>query len=529
MHFSKTIKTAAFATMVGLFSAVSAQASVVPIESPFVTSYLSTTTKLVSALNEQNDTLVVVVPENTTVRLAGWSNATASHVQRVMAIAKFDGSVGQTHTIVAPPGLNAERLVLVDVGDPAAAPRYKVEEAGASLAALLNGVSAEKVAVDGSLITDASQNSRVLSQLSHGVDLRNYRFDRLKSEVDARPAQQFTYQVSNRSQADKAFADMRALAEGVFLARELTNLPGSNGYPAAFAEYARQTLEPLGVEVTILGPEQVKELGMGALYGVSQGSQHKAHLLVAHYRGNNDQPIALVGKGITFDTGGYNLKTTSSSIVTMHTDKAGAAAVVGAVVALAGQKADVNVVAVAPLAHNLVSDVAQLPGDVVTTGSGLTIEVGNTDAEGRLVLADGLWYAREHFKPRVMADIATLTGAKVRAIGTDFSAVFSDHEEVYESLRQAAEATHERVWRLPLDPVFAEAISSRIADMKNTGAPGASAGAMLLQRFVGDTPWVHIDMAGNALVSSDKGIHPRGSTGYGVRMLTEWVKTYPAE
>lgn len=213
----------------------------------------------------------------------------------------------------------------------------------------------------------------------------------------------------------------------------------------------------------------------------------------------------------------------------MHTDKAGAAAVVGAVVALAGQKADVNVVAVAPLAHNLVSDVAQLPGDVVTTGSGLTIEVGNTDAEGRLVLADGLWYAREHFKPRVMADIATLTGAKVRAIGTDFSAVFSDHEEVYESLRQAAEATHERVWRLPLDPVFAEAISSRIADMKNTGAPGASAGAMLLQRFVGDTPWVHIDMAGNALVSSDKGIHPRGSTGYGVRMLTEWVKTYPAE
>lgn len=223
MHFSKTIKTAAFATMVGLFSAVSAQASVVPIESPFVTSYLSTTTKLVSALNEQSDTLVVV-PENTTVRLAGWSNATASHVQRVMAIAKFDGSVGQTHTIVAPPGLNAERLVLVGVGDPAAAPRYKVEEAGASLAALLNGVSAEKVAVDGSLITDASQNSRVLSQLSHGVDLRNYRFDRLKSEVDARPAQQFTYQVSNRSQADKAFADMRALAEGVFLARELTNL-----------------------------------------------------------------------------------------------------------------------------------------------------------------------------------------------------------------------------------------------------------------------------------------------------------------
>lgn len=526
MCFSKTMKMAALATVVGLFSPISSDANA-KIESTFVDSYLSTQTKIVSQFTEQADTLVVLVPQNSEVRLSEWSQTTANFVKRVVQIAKFEGDIGQTHTIVAPQELPFDRLVLLGVGDPSATPRYKVEEAGASLAALFNSLSLEKVLVDGSLITDDTLNTQVLAQLAHGLDLRNYRFDRLKSEAEDRPSQHITYRLNKPSQAMQTFADFRALAEGVFLARELTNLPGSDGYPAAFAQYARQALEPLGVEVTIIGPQQVKELGMGALYGVSQGSQHKAHMLVAHYRGNNDQAIALVGKGITFDTGGYNLKTTSSSIVRMQTDKAGAAAVVGALVALAGQKADVNVVAIAPLAHNLVSHTAQLPGDVVTTGSGLTIEVANTDAEGRLILADGLWYAREYFKPRVIADIATLTGSKVRAVGNDFSAVFSSHEQVYQSLHKAAEATHERVWRLPLDPVFEDTIKSRIADMKNTGSPGASAGAMLLQRFVGDTPWIHIDMAGNALVSADEGIHPHGATGYGVRLLSEWVKTYP--
>ncbi|WP_241971897.1 leucyl aminopeptidase family protein [Aliidiomarina taiwanensis] len=526
MHLPKSIKTITLAAMLGLFNPLMGCASA-HVEANFVESYLSTQTQLVTNFNELGDTLVVVVPEGAQVKLAGWSNDTANHVQRVMDIAKFEGKVGQTHTIVAPLGLTVDRLILVGVGNPADAARHKVEEAGASLAAMFNSLSAETVSIDGSLIENSNDNSRILAQLSHGIDLRNYRFDRFKSDPAPRPSQNMRFLVSDRSQASKEFADYRALAEGVFLARELTNLPGSNGYPAAFAEYARQAFESLDVEVTILGPEEVKAMGMGALYGVSQGSQHQAHLLVAHYKGNNDQPIALVGKGITFDTGGYNIKTDSSSMRRMHTDKAGAAAVIGSVLTLASQKADVNVVAVAPLAHNMVSDKAQLPGDVVTTGSGLTIEVGHTDAEGRLVLSDGLWYAREHFQPRVMADIATLTGAKIRAIGNDFSAVFSDHEEVYESLRAAAEATNERVWRLPLDPVFESAIESRIADVINTGSPGASAGAMLLQRFVGDTPWIHIDMAGNALVGSDKGIHPRGSTGYGVRMLTEWAKSNP--
>ncbi|MCC5855300.1 MAG: leucyl aminopeptidase [Idiomarina sp.] len=525
MKFKASLKALAFAgALAGMSSTASAQ-----FENPFVTSYLNTTYSVSQSAAERADTLVLPVPEGAEVVLSDWSTNTREHVQRALAAADFTGRKGQQATILAPAGLNVDRLIVIGVGDPSDVSRADVETYGAALAATINRSSAEAITVDGRLISNPVYNGRILAALSHGVELRNYRFDRLMSAPSARPAQNYHWRVASRSQAQSEFAELQALAQGVFLARELTNLPGSDGYPAAFAEYARQALEPLGVEVTILGPEEVKALGMGALYGVSQGSQHKAHLLVAHYRGSDQRPIALVGKGNTFDTGGYNLKTDAASILRMQTDKAGGAAVVGAVKALAGQRATVNVVGVVPLSLNMISGEAYLPGDVVTTGSGLTIEVANTDAEGRLILADGLWYAREHFNPRAMADIATLTGAKVTAVGTAFSAIFSEHDTILRTLTEAGELTQERVWRLPLDPAFEGAIESRIADMKNTGAPGASAGAMLLQRFVGDTPWVHIDMAGNALVDGDSGIHPRGATGYGVRMLTEWVKRYPEE
>lgn len=526
MRLVRTFKTLALAAAL---AAATGQVAAQSQTNLTMDAYLATKVQVANKAFHQADTFVVAVPEGAEVRLAGWSKATVEQVQRALKAAQFEGKVGQLETVLAPVGLKVDRLIFVGVGTPATVERYKIEEAGAALAAAINRTKATKVSVDGSLMTNATENGRILAQLAHGVDLRNYRFDRFKSKPAARPAQEYHYHVGNSNQAQQEFSQLRALAEGVFIARELTNLPGSSGYPAAFVEYARQALEPLGVDVTILGPEQVKALGMGALYGVSQGSQHKAYLLVAHYRGNQDQPIALVGKGISFDTGGYNLKASGGSIGNMQTDKAGAAAVVGAIAALAGQKANVNVVGLAPLAHNLISGEAQLPGDVVTTGAGLTIEVANTDAEGRLVLADGLWYAREYFKPRAIADIATLTGAKMTAVGTEYAGVFANNEQVYQTMLTAAELVRERVWRLPLDPAFESSIASRIADMKNTGSPGASAGAMLLQRFVGDTPWIHIDIAGNALVSGDQGIHPRGATGFGVRLLSEWVKAYPTD
>lgn len=325
--------------------------------------------------------------------------------------------------------------------------------------------------------------------------------------------------------AKQHHANYQAIAKGVFLARDITNLPGGDGYPQAIAEMAAKTLKPLGIKVTVLNPEQVRKAGMGALYGVSKGSEHKAYLLAAHWQGSKDQPVALVGKGNTFDTGGYNLKTSSGSILRMQTDKAGGGAVLGAVMALAGQKAPVNVVAVVPLSHNLISGSALLPGDVLTAGDGTTIEVGSTDAEGRLILADGIWYARDKFKPRAIADIATLTGSKVGALGTAYSAIFTEHDDLLATMKQAGEATDELVWQLPLGP-YPGIISSTLADIKNVGSPGAQAGAVFLQHFAKDTPWIHIDMAGNAYNTSASGIHPAGANGYGVRLLTEWVQLF---
>ncbi|MBC53446.1 MAG: peptidase M17 [Gammaproteobacteria bacterium] len=489
--------------------------------------YLQTTMIATETPGDGADTLVVLVPAGTAqVSLPGWNQATIDQVNRALAARDFDGSARQQVEVLAPAGLTADRLIAVGIGDPAQLARHVAEEMGAALAVHINGSKAAVIEANTRLITDPARNAAIAAAVAHGIELRNYRFDQLKSSPEPRPSQLYRWIVQSQTQAEQQYAMLNAVAQGVFTARELTNLPGGDGHPAAFAEYARAQLAPLGVEVTILGPDQVEAAGMGSLLGVSKGSQHKAHLLVAHWRGSSDAPIALVGKGNTFDTGGYDLKTTAS-ILQMQGDKAGGAAVVGALKALAAQQVPINVVGIVPLSQNAISGEAVLPGDVLTAGDGTTIEVTSTDAEGRLILADGIWYARDRFAPRVIVDIATLTGAKTTALGSELSAVFSEHDELVATMRQAGELTNERVWQLPLGP-YPGIIDSRIADIRNTGSPGAQAGAIFLQHFARDTPWLHIDMAGQALLSSASGIHPAGGTGHGVRLLTEWVKIYAA-
>jgi leucyl aminopeptidase len=438
--------------------------------------------------------------------------------------AGFSAAARQFAEVLAPVGLDVQRLLLVGVGDADTLPRHEAEQIGATLATRINASAAQRIHVDSRLIRAAHVNAHLVAAIAHGVDLRNYRFDQLKGEPDARPAQHYHWQVVSDTLATQHHGELRALAEGVFTARELTNLPGADGHPAAFAEYAAQRLTPLGVEVTILTPEQVQEAGMGSLYSVSRGSQHGSYLLVSQWQGGGDEPpIALVGKGNTFDTGGYNLKTNAASILEMQGDKAGGAAVVGAMMAVAAQQLPLNVVGIVPLSQNAISGEATLPGDVVTAGDGTTIEVANTDAEGRLILADGIWYARDRFQPRIIADIATLTGAKRTALGTQYSAMFSEHQPLLDAMQAAGELTAERVWPLPLAH-YPGIIDSNIADIRNTGTPGAQAGAIFLQHFAADTPWIHIDMAGQALVSAATGIHPAGATGHGVRLLAEWLR-----
>lgn len=487
-------------------------------------SYLNTS----SAFNQQAelgqaDTIVILFPQGTErLSVSGLGRNTQEHVQRVIDAAEFKGGSGRVLEITAPEGSNASRIVLLGFGDLDNASRSSAERAGAALATHLNATNAQNVVIDGQLLNAAENPALLVAATAHGIDLRNYRYDKFQSDAGERPAQTYTWRASE--QAEGEYNRLLALANGVFLARELVNEPPATSSPLGFIDKVRH-LENIGIEITVLDPEQVRDMGMGALYGVGQGSNDGAYMLVLHWQGSNDAPLALVGKGNTFDSGGYNLKN-AAGMRTMKGDAAGGAAVVGAIKALAGQNAPVNVVGVVPLSQNMVSADAILPGDVLVTGSGITVEVNNTDAEGRLILADGLWYARTQYEPRAMVDIATLTGAKMGAVGTVYSAVFSDHDDVLSSLLAAGEVTNEPLWQLPMHDDYMASIRSTIADLINGGSPGASAGAMFLREFAGDTPWGHVDMAGNGLSSSASGIHPVGATGYGVRLLTEWVYQY---
>ena len=482
--------------------------------------YLSTTTRFTDD-NADAATRVLFVPENTNIAVEGWSDAQNKQVARAAEIEAFDGSAAQLTALVAPDGTKANHLLLAGVGNPAELSRFKAENLGASIAAALKP-ELDDVVFDTRLIKNPGIAAEISAQVAHGIDLRNYRFDRYQSEAEARPQTNYHFVTASADIAEKHYEDYRAIAEGVFVARDITALPGSDGYPEAIVKLAQKAMQGLDIDVTVVTPEQVNEMGMGLLESVSAGSQHGSYLLAAHYKGSDDAPIALVGKGNTFDTGGYNLKTSSSSILRMQTDKAGAGAVIGAVMALAKQQAPVNVVAIAPLSHNLISGTATLPGDVVKAGDGTLVEIANTDAEGRLILGDGNWFANDKFKPRAIANIATLTGSKVGALGTGYAAMFASEDDLRQAIIEAGKVTDEKVWELPLDG-YPGIIDSPLADIRNIGSPGTQAGAAFLKHFAGDTPWIHIDMAADAMVSSPTGIHPAGPTGFGVRLLTEWV------
>lgn len=469
------------------------------------------------------DVLVLLASESAdgTIELPEmWDEQARSIIQQALKLEDFTGKQGQQVELLALPNFYAKRLWVVGTG--ADLQRADAEKLGAGLASRLNK-NTETVVVHAKGLSDAQ-----IAAAAHGMDLRNYRFDTYKSEPAERPDYTVHWHGNNGDAAAEAYQATQPLAHGVFVARDIINLPGSDGYPQAIAELAQTAVSNYDIKATVYTPEQVQELGMGSLYGVSAGSQHKSHLLVVEYQGGGDEaPIALVGKGNTFDTGGYNLKTSGGSIVRMQTDKAGAAATLGAVMALAGKDAAINVAGVLPLSHNLISGTATLPGDVLVAADGTRIEVVNTDAEGRLILADGIWYARDRLKARAIADIATLTGSKVGALGTDYAAVFSEHDDLLAAMKTAGDETGELVWQLPLGP-YDGIIDSWLADVQNVGSPGAQAGARFLQHFAKDTPWIHIDMAGNAYSTSAKGIHPAGGNGYGVRLLAEWVENYNA-
>jgi leucyl aminopeptidase len=361
--------------------------------------------------------------------------------------------------------------------------------------------------------------------------LRSYKFDtyktKSKSPDDAGDVQA-TIQVANVSAARKALKSRQAIAEGVNLARMLVNEPPNVIYPETFAEKAAE-LKKVGVKVEILDKKALRKLGMRALLGVGQGSHRKSHVVIMHWRGADDsaQPVAFVGKGVTFDTGGISIKP-AGGMEDMKGDMAGAACVTGLMHALAARKAKVNAIGVIGLVENMPDGKAQRPGDIVTSMSGQTIEIINTDAEGRLVLADILWHTQAAFKPKFMVNLATLTGAIMVALGQEHAGLFSNSDELADRLTQSGKATGEKVWRMPLDPAYDKIIDSKFADVKNSGGRygGAITAAQFLQRFVNDCPWAHLDIAGTGMASSQTDINSSWGSGWGVRLLNHMVETH---
>ncbi|WP_395772238.1 leucyl aminopeptidase [Arenimonas sp.] len=444
-----------------------------------------------------------------------------ARVQQAINAEQFSAQYGKKLELLAP-ATGVSRLLLLGTGDTAQLTAAKTNTLGGDLTAYLQGKSS---------LDQASIDATVLDQhapaLAQGMELRAYTFDKYHTRKSKPKDLKLALVVPDQRVAATRFEPLAAVNAGVFLARDLTNEPADAVYPESFAAAALE-LKKLGVKVEVLDEAAMARLGMGAILAVGKGSNRPPRMVIAHWQNSKQAPLAIVGKGITFDTGGYNLKTDAASIFRMNSDMAGAAAVLGTVKALALQNAPVNVVAVMALAENKISDRAMLPGDVIKSASGLTIQVGNTDAEGRLVLADGLWYARDKYKPRAIVDIATLTGSKVGALGNYYAGIFSEHEALTQQLISAGRQVDEELWQLPLNSKFADEMKSDIADLNNNGkTTGASSAAWFLQQFTGDTPWAHLDIAGNALSSSDKGVHVTGATGYGVRLLTEWALKQP--
>jgi leucyl aminopeptidase len=456
--------------------------------------------------------------------------AAADLVGRAADTNRFKGKSGSTLDILAPKGLKVSRLIVVGAGKLSAIKDSDFLKLGGAAAGKLQAGN-DAVTIIAELPGGAMTPDRAAAVAS-GVRLRAYKFDRYKTKKkdgeDAALRADVSIAVGDVDATRKSFAPSAHIVDGVITARDLVNEPPNVLFPVEFARRAGQ-LRKLGVDVETLDVKAMTKLGMGALLGVAQGSTQPGRTVIMRWNGGKrgDQPVAFIGKGVCFDTGGISIKG-AASMEDMKGDMGGAACVVGLMHALAARKAKVNAVGAIGLVENMPDGNAQRPGDIVTSMSGQTIEIINTDAEGRLVLADVLWYVAKKFKPKFMVDLATLTGAIMVALGTEYAGLFSNNDELAERLTKAGLATGERVWRMPLGPEYDKQIDSQFADMKNTGSRhgGSITAAQFLQRFVDDTPWAHLDIAGTAMGAPKTEINQSWGTGYGVRLLERLVAEY---
>jgi len=454
-------------------------------------------------------------------------------ISKALKNSRFKGEKGQLLGLNAPAGVSASRVVLFGLGKVAEITDLKLQAVGGKLAGHIGGTGESQLAI----IVDAERGkvggvsaADAAADIAYGVKLGSYRFDKYRTteKPEKKPSlKSVNVMVKGAAAAKKAYAACDKIADGVICTRDLVSEPANILYPVSLAAEAKK-LSKIGVKVEVMGRARMEKLGMGALLGVAQGSVREPQFVVMQWngapRGADQKPVAFVGKGVTFDTGGISIKP-SAGMGDMKWDMGGAGVVVGLMRALAGRKARANIVGIIGCVENMPSGTAQRPGDVVKSMSGQTIEVDNTDAEGRLVLADALWYTQKRFKPKAMIDLATLTGAIIMSLGHVHAGLFSSDDDLAKAIYKAGQDEDELVWRMPLHEEYDGNISSDIADVKNVGRDGGGSitAAQFLKRFTNKTVWAHLDIAGMTWSKKDKPTVPRGGTGFGVRLLDRLV------
>lgn len=437
---------------------------------------------------------------------------------------EFSGKNNQAHLV----SVDNKLVALIGAGEEAKLDKLSLQKLGGKIQAFLNGAKI----LDATVFFESKNLAQDVANMAFGAGLQGYRFNEYfvdKKKDKELKLQNLSFAASDLSKVKAEYQELEILANNIFFVRDLVSQPANILNPESYAEIC-EGLKKDGLVVEVLGEAQMKKLGMNSLLGVGQGSYFESKLVVLKWNGGKkgEAPLAFVGKGVTFDTGGISIKP-ATNMEDMKTDMAGSAVVVGLLRNLAQRKAKVNVVGVIGLVENMPSGNAQRPGDVVKSMSGQTIEVINTDAEGRLVLADALHYTNTKFKPKFMVDLATLTGAIIVALADVYSGLFSNDDELSEKITACGKATGEMAWRLPMGEEYDNMINSDIADMKNVGSgrgAGSTTAAQFLQRFVGKTKWAHLDIAGVAWKGKGDAMAVKGASGYGVKLLNELVKTY---
>ncbi len=451
----------------------------------------------------------------------------SNYIKKAMKVVNFNYKVNNHLDLILPKGSQADRIILVGIDEKRASNELDLGKLGSNITSILNTNKIKEISL---VIESKIFNAIEIAMILYGASLNTYRFNKYfsdKKKIRANFIEKVNLYCKDHNTINKEWKRFNAIKEGVFLTRDLVSEPSNNLTPLLLSKEAIK-LRKFGLKVEQLDEKKLKKLKMGALLGVAQGSANKPYVVSLEWRGNKTKKTmdyTFVGKGVTFDTGGISIKP-SGGMEEMKYDMGGSAVVLGLMKTLALRKTKANVSAVVGLVENMPSGTAQRPGDVVKSMSGQTIEVINTDAEGRLVLADILWYAQKKFKPNKIVDLATLTGAIIVSIGQEKAGMFSNSSNFADEVTKLGIKVGEEVWNMPVDDSYEKDISSDIADMKNVGSgrgAGSTAGAIFLKRFIKNTIWMHLDIAGVTWAKADRPMTPKGGSGFGVRLLDELV------